>query len=347
MAQAKCSRGHIYDSDIYGGNCPYCGRSEKTINFDEPAFRPGRVPGPADADDTLRPGDRIGPPQPVSFVPDEMEKTIPIAGQSWPQIPKDRSTPIQPAPVGKTMPVPNQGQTGPTPAMSFAPDDPGKTIPIPNQGPQPTPGRAPAFAAANVGHTVPIPNPGQMAGFVPDGVGKTEPVKGGSGIGGSNVKDFFDEKTGMRVYYREDPDGENKQDRTKEQTVPTDSFRTGKPSADPVVGWLVCVTGAERGMSFKLCSRMNSIGRDQGSDVCLQDSRIAADCHAMLDYDALNNDFYLVPRNNRSTIYVNQAPTYFHCKLSAFDKIRLGKTELMFIPFCSDKFRWDDETLDL
>lgn len=40
MAKKTCSKGHIYDSSIYGDNCPFCPTSDsgKTINMQQPDF---------------------------------------------------------------------------------------------------------------------------------------------------------------------------------------------------------------------------------------------------------------------------------------------------------------------
>ena len=40
--------------------------------------------------------------------------------------------------------------------------------------------------------------------------------------------------------------------------------------ADPVVGWLVCVTGPNTGRDYRLFARINTIGRAEKNDVCLK-----------------------------------------------------------------------------
>ena len=58
MAQARCNRGHIYDSEIYD-KCPYCDHETETIEFGEDYSQDG-----------------VGKSVPVSVVePDTLKKT--------------------------------------------------------------------------------------------------------------------------------------------------------------------------------------------------------------------------------------------------------------------------------
>lgn len=112
---------------------------------------------------------------------------------------------------------------------------------------------------------------------------------------------------------------------------------------DPVVGWLVCVKGAPIGEDYRLRARTNLIGRGGEMDIRIKgDDTITSDTHAKIDYDILNNNFYLLPANNRNTIYRNGAPVYAAQQLEAYDRLRFGETELVFVPFCNDRFRWPE-----
>lgn len=133
----------------------------------------------------------------------------------------------------------------------------------------------------------------------------------------------------------------------KEFTVKQEEIGKTRPAwtpasgTDPVVGWLVCVQGHELGKDYRLYGRTNMIGRSGEMDVQIRgDDTITSNTHAKIDYDVLNNQFYLLPGNNKNTIYLNMAPVYAAQKLEAYDRLRFGKTELIFIPLCSEKFRW-------
>ena len=113
---------------------------------------------------------------------------------------------------------------------------------------------------------------------------------------------------------------------------------------DPVVGWLVCVKGSSVGTDYRLSAKTNLIGRGSEMDVRIKgDDTITSDTHAKIDYDILNNNFYLIPANNRNTIYLNGGPVYAAQQLSAYDRLRFGETELLFVPFCNDRFQWPEE----
>ena len=114
-----------------------------------------------------------------------------------------------------------------------------------------------------------------------------------------------------------------------------------KEGSDPVVGWLVCVSGHDTGKDFRLGARTNTIGRSGEMDVHIKgDDAVTSNVHAKIDYDVLNNAFYLLPANNSNTIYCNGAPVYAALKLSPYDRILLGHTELLFVPFCCEHFSW-------
>ncbi len=113
---------------------------------------------------------------------------------------------------------------------------------------------------------------------------------------------------------------------------------------DWTVGWLVCVKGCEPGRSFELGNHVNSIGSGEGMDLVIRgEPAVSADTHARLDYDELNNDFYLIPANNRKTIYIGRTPVYAAQKLKALDRIRFGKSEFLFMPLCCEHFTWPPE----
>ena len=202
MAQARCGKGHIYDPEIYGDNCPYCDRGTATINF---------------------------------------------------------------------------GASAPRDSGFFAQEAFGRSDPVSTITPE------------NIGKTAPPREIREQQ----EAIGKTQPA-----------------------------------------------FRP-KEGADPVVGWLVCVSGHDAGRDYRLGARTNTIGRGAGMDVQIKgDDAITSNVHAKIDYDVLNNAFYLLPANNSNTIYCNGAPVYAALKLSRYDRIRFGHTELMFVPFCCERFTW-------
>jgi hypothetical protein len=129
--------------------------------------------------------------------------------------------------------------------------------------------------------------------------------------------------------------------------VPTSVRSPGGTTAiDPVVGWLVNAHGLEKGMDYRIRSENNTIGRSKDMYICISgDDSISRERHAVITFDPQQNAFHLSPGEGRGLVYVNGEVLLAHRKLQAYDRIQLGKTKLIFLPFCGDKFTWgkDDE----
>jgi len=138
------------------------------------------------------------------------------------------------------------------------------------------------------------------------------------------------------------------EDRTRRrQTRPAADRRTvsilqQRTGFDPVVGWLVCVEGPDRGRDYRLHSENNFIGRDPGMDVCISgDGAVSRHKHAVLSFDPASNDFELSPGESRRLVYLNERRVNAPVSIDIYDAIGLGRTTLLFMPFCSDQFRWE------
>ena len=113
---------------------------------------------------------------------------------------------------------------------------------------------------------------------------------------------------------------------------------------EPVVGWLVCVEGPEVGKDYRLFGRINSIGRAEGNDVVLaQEHTVSQKNHVRLAYDAKHNNFQLIPGEGTNVTYLNEEPLYVPQKLNAYDVLEMGATKLIFLPLCSERFRWPEK----
>lgn len=111
--------------------------------------------------------------------------------------------------------------------------------------------------------------------------------------------------------------------------------------AEPVVGWLVCWEGGERGKDFRLHSEKNYIGRSEKMDVCLKnDPSVSRDNHAIVSYNPRNGVFKVHPGESRGMVYLNGNDVDTPQELKGYDMIELGGTRLIFVPFCSPRFRW-------
>lgn len=111
---------------------------------------------------------------------------------------------------------------------------------------------------------------------------------------------------------------------------------------DPVVGWLVAISGNHLGQDFKLKAGRNFIGRSDDMDVSLtDDNSISRDRHAIILYEPKSNTFLVQPGEAKQLFYLNDKVVLEATKISAYDVISLGETNLLFIPCCSAKFNWE------
>jgi hypothetical protein len=102
---------------------------------------------------------------------------------------------------------------------------------------------------------------------------------------------------------------------------------------DPVVGWLVCIAGAQRGKDYRLHSERNLIGRAPEMDVCITgDESISRNAHAVVVFEPRQRTFRLSPGEGRGLVYLNGEMVEGMTKLEANAVIELGQTKLMFVP---------------
>ncbi len=110
---------------------------------------------------------------------------------------------------------------------------------------------------------------------------------------------------------------------------------------DPVVGWLVCTSGKEKGRDYRIHSDNNHIGRSDRMDICIRgDETISRENHATISYDMQDNTFFFSPGDGRAIVRVNSKAVFQTVELKPYDILTIGKTEVCFIPFCSEKFKW-------
>jgi hypothetical protein len=115
-----------------------------------------------------------------------------------------------------------------------------------------------------------------------------------------------------------------------------------KAGIDPVVGWLVCVAGEDRGRDFRIRSEKNFIGRAEAMDVCIAgDDTISRENHAIISFNPKSRQFKLHPGESRGLVYLNGEEVDQPSGIKAGDNIELGQTKLMFVPLCTDTFTWE------
>ena len=124
-------------------------------------------------------------------------------------------------------------------------------------------------------------------------------------------------------------------------TTPADMF--GGESFDPVVGWLICTKGPNRGKDYRLHSGTNFIGRGKQSDVCIEgDSAVSTKNHASVTYDEREKVFFITKGEVRNPTYLNGRALRSDADLNVYDRIEIGGTELIFVPLCGESFNWNN-----
>ena len=116
----------------------------------------------------------------------------------------------------------------------------------------------------------------------------------------------------------------------------------GEGGFDPVVGWLVCVEGRNRGRDFRLRREKNFIGRSETMDICIVgDDTISREKHASVSFNPKNNQFKLHPGDAHGLVYLNGEEVDTPTPLKPKDLIEVGQHKLMFVSLCGDDFNWE------
>jgi hypothetical protein len=111
---------------------------------------------------------------------------------------------------------------------------------------------------------------------------------------------------------------------------------------DPVVGWLICVEGKDKGRDYRIHTDNNYIGRSEKMDICIRgDDTVSRDNHAIISYDNRDRIFYFSPGEGRSIVRVNGKAIFNTVEIKSYDKVELGNTKLLFCALCGEGFNWN------
>ena len=107
-----------------------------------------------------------------------------------------------------------------------------------------------------------------------------------------------------------------------------------------VVGWLVCTDGNDCGKDFRIHVDNNFVGRSDNCDIVIRDPYVSAQ-HFTITYDPLNDIYIASMSGGRAILYINGKPLTSDKILQKGDKLKVGQTELVFIPLESSYVKWD------
>lgn len=113
----------------------------------------------------------------------------------------------------------------------------------------------------------------------------------------------------------------------------------------PVCGWIVCVSGPKQGKNYKIVSEKNFIGRADDMNIqILGDNGISRRNHAVIVFDPKKKETVLLPGDSNGLVYLNENAVYVPTPLSPYDKVEMGNSVFVFVPFCGNNFMWGNES---
>jgi hypothetical protein len=116
---------------------------------------------------------------------------------------------------------------------------------------------------------------------------------------------------------------------------------------DPVVGWLVVVGGPGIGRFRPIFEGNNTLGRSSGQRIPLDfgDDTISSEEQAYIRYDSSARSFLFVPNLAKTNVVsLNDKRPTGAVELNHMDVITMGRTQLVFVPFCGTEFDWAELT---
>jgi hypothetical protein len=112
---------------------------------------------------------------------------------------------------------------------------------------------------------------------------------------------------------------------------------------DPVVGWLVVVGGPGIGQFRPIFEGNNSLGRAATNRIPIDfgDDAISSEEQAYIRYDSAERSFLFVPNLAKTNVVsLNEKRPTGAVELAQMDVITMGRTQLVFVPFCGADFDW-------
>lgn len=219
--------------------------------------------------------------------------------------------------IGRTVKVEATRAAAPTSAPRASSEDKPAIAPEPAATPAAPPSAAEAARAART------PPPALDRHVETDSAPTTRVVRGG---------------TGLRM--SDDGGAARTQLVRGKQQLKRDKFHQ-----DPVVGWLVIVGGPGLGSYRPIFEGNNTIGRgsSQRIPVDFGDDTISSEEQAYIRYDSVDRSFLFVPNLAKTNVVqINDKKPTAAVTLGAMDVITMGRTQLVFVPFCGPEFDWSE-----
>ena len=108
-----------------------------------------------------------------------------------------------------------------------------------------------------------------------------------------------------------------------------------------LVGWLVCILGAEKGRDYRLFHGVNRMGQGRGCEIEIVDDPEMSSEQLRIVYDGKGACFYVVPTDGNLT-YLNGQVLKEAKPIFKGDKLSTGSSVFVFVPFLDNGKTWDD-----
>ena len=328
MKLVKCSNGHFYDAEA-NVTCPYCDdmdKDNKTVQDDSSMIygeRHNAIPGRTGMPQMPQPGQASqmsAMPQPPVM------NNVPPVPPNMPQPPVMNNVP----PVPPNMPQPPvMNSVPPVPPNMPQPPVMNNVLPVPPNMPHsPVMNNVPPVSPYMTGMTQAAPVTHAQMGNIPN-MPQTPVMNNVSNVPQTPVMNNVPNMP---------------QTPMMNNALPA-VHQTAEIPGMPVTGWLVCICGEAKGKSYNIVSGLNYVGRRKDMDICIEgDISISRYRHAVVEYSEERKEFLLRLGESKEKIYITRDRQKRilegTIKLEAYDVITLGRTELMFVPFCGDRFTW-------
>ena len=370
MKLKRCPNSHYYDGDKYD-KCPHCSASSEPAPAPKPVFEPAPVPQEEPKPQTApapQPAPQAAPqpaPQPPKPAPVPQPapevKPEPASADGWTCSCGGKNTGRFCSLCGKPKPEPVKAKTeGDTWKCQCGTENTGKFCyqcgarrpetaaapevkPEPAHVPQPAPKVNPE--PAPVPQTTPEvrPEPAPVPQLTPEVRPEPAPVP-------QPTPEVRPEPAKAPTLTQEINEARftGNLDDAKSRAGARDEGATqiifDEIGDDLVLGWLTMTNSSGKGKVFTLTDAKNTIGRSDPEnkvDIDLRNDRsISRGAQATIVYDPLNKKFFLQSAGGKSFVYVNRELVLTFNELKPYDIIRIGETELVFVPLCCDKFSW-------
>lgn len=376
----KCINGHYYDGGRFE-QCPYCGAKDMTqksepesdmtipLGFSKPAQQAAPVPAP------------VPQPAPAFSADDDDDATIPLAlynkrkaaAQEAPAPVQSAVSSVMETPAEKaenTEPVEESSTEDATlkmdmPKSEFIPEQKPEAVPVvtndiaalvadaigddksvqPDVTEQPSAEEVAAADAAMQQEqpAIPAAQPMPMQPTVNEQPAPVQPVQTVQPVYGQPMPTPYGQQY-TEQYQQQNQAAYNGGYGYQQQAAQAQQpYNAPAQSPQPVVGWLIGLNGTVRGSIFELRAGRNFIGRAPESEILLaDDNAVSYSRHASVIYEPNTRTFIAQAGESNGLIYVNGEMVLNGAQLSAYDRITVGKTNLLFFPLCSEAFAWED-----